>query len=444
MNKIESIVKRDGRVVPFDQDKITEAIYRAAASVGGHNRPLSEELSDQVVAMLNECFRPPDMPLVEEIQDMVERVLIGNGHVRTAKAFILYRDYRRREREASQAGKQTRLPYRIMYETLVWNLFHGCDTVEKLNQIIRSGKLKDLVQAADRAFDDSIDRVAQAIRREKNRIKLIIVAGPSSSGKTTTTAKLARRLNRLGIDTFPLNLDHYFFDLEMHPKDEHGDYDFEAPEALDITLIDRHLRALIDGETIKMPYYDFKQGKRFDNVTEVVVRDGQMLLIDSLHGLYEPMTRSIEGDRKFKVYIETISQLRTGNDKFIRWTDIRLLRRMVRDQSQRGYDPVRTIGHWHYVRRSEMKHIIPFIGNADYLLNGALPYELPILKKYAYHFFPGFLELWEKDPKHSDAYLRARRIYDLLSEIDQFDDESLIPPDSLLREFIGGSKYKLH
>ncbi|NOZ04523.1 MAG: response regulator SirA [FCB group bacterium] len=443
-NKIDRIVKRDGRVVPFDQDKITEAIYRAAASVGGHDRPLSENLSTQVVTMLNECFQPPDIPLVEEIQDMVERVLIENGHVRTAKAFILYRDYRRREREATRSGKRSRLPYKMMYETLVWNLFHECDTVEKLNQIIRSGKFKDLIAAADKAFDDSIDRVARAIRREKDRIRLIIVAGPSSSGKTTTTAKLAQRLNQLGIDTFPLNLDHYFFDLEMHPKDEHGDYDFEAPEALDITLIDQHLRALVEGKTIKMPYYDFKQGKRFDNITEITVRDNQVLLIDSLHGLYEPMTRSIDSKKKFKVYIETISQLRDKNNKFIRWTDIRLLRRMVRDQSQRGYDPVRTIGHWHYVRRSEMKHIIPFIGNADYLLNGALPYELPILKKYAFHFFPDFLKLWKEDPKRSDAYLRAKRIYGLLSEIEQFDDESVIPADSLLREFIGGSKYKLH
>jgi uridine kinase len=443
-NRITHIVKRDGRVVPFDQEKITDAIYRAAAAVGGHDRELSRKLSDQVVAALNARYQPPDRPLVEEIQDLVERVLIENGHVQTAKSFILYRDYRRRERRAAKQGKRSRLPYKLMYETLVWNLQHGCDTVAGLNRLIREGSFPELVRAADQAFDESVKRAAQAIARERDRVRLIIVAGPSSSGKTTTTAKLAQELRALGIDTVPLNLDHYFFDLRFHPKDEYGDYDFETPEALDISLIDRHLKALIDGETVKMPRYDFVEGKRYDNVTEISIRSDQVILIDSLHGLYEAMTRSVEESLKFKVYIETISQLRDDTDRFVRWTDIRLLRRMVRDHAQRGYDPMQTIGHWHYVRSSEMKHIIPFIGDADYTLNGALPYEFPFLKRHAFQYFPHFLEVWENDPKRSDAYLRAKRIHNLLSKIDPYEDESIIPGTSLLREFIGGSVYKLH
>ena len=156
------------------------------------------------------------------------------------------------------------------------------------------------------------------------------------------------------------------------------------------------------------------------------------------------LTASVDDELKFKVYIETISMLRDDEKNFVRWTDVRLLRRMVRDHSQRAYDPMQTIGHWHYVRRSELKHIIPFIRDADYILNGALPYELPVLKKYEFEYFLKVIDQWKDESKRRDAYIRAERIYKLLSRIEQFEDESVIPEDSLLREFIGGSVYKLH
>jgi uridine kinase len=438
-------MKRDGSVVELDRAKITRAIYKAAASVGGHNKPLSERLTDQVIQVLNDCYGPPDMPTVEDVQDIVERVLIKNEHAKTAKAYIVYREYRRRERERRSAkrGQESPLPYRIMYETLLWNVDHGCDTIERLNERIRDGGLPRLIKDADARYDESILRAADAIASEKG-VRLIIVAGPSSSGKTTTTAKLALRLRDLGMQTVLLNLDHYFFDLELHPKDEYGDYDFETPEALDLALINQHLKGLIEGETVRMPVYDFKSGRRLTETNEVMIQPDQVILIDTLHGLYEPLTESVPNDLKFRVYIETVSILRDSEGKFVRWADIRLLRRMVRDHAHRGYDPKQTIGHWHYVRRSELKHIIPFIRNADYVLNGALPYEFPFHKKYSYDYLPRFMTEWADDPKRSDAYIRADRIYQLLSKVDVYGDESIIPGDSLLREFIGDSIYKLH
>jgi uridine kinase len=444
--RVTHIVKRDGSVVQFDQDRVITAIYKAAASVGGHDMELSRKLSDEVVAILNDCFEPPDMPTVEEIQDIVEKVLIENGHAKTAKAYIVYREYRRRERErkAGRRGGESPLPYRLMHETLLWNIDHGCETIEKLNQRIMEGGLPGLIKEADQAYDESIVRAADAIVSEGERIRLIIVAGPSSSGKTTTTAKLARRLRERGMDTVPLNLDHYFFDLELHPKDEHGDYDFETPEALDIPLINEHLRAIVEGKQVRMPQYDFQTGKRYPDGSAISISPRQVILIDTLHGLYEPLTGAVDDELKFKVYIETISQLRDDQGDFMRWTDIRLLRRMVRDHAQRGYDPMQTIGHWHYVRRSEIKHIIPFIRAADYVLNGALPYELPFHKKYSFKYFPGFIEAWAGNPKRRDAFIRAERIYRLLRQVEAYEDESVVPRDSLLREFIGGSIYKLH
>ena len=445
-NKIEKVMKRDGSIVDFDREKVIIAIYKAAASVGGHNRELSEKLADEVVDVLNQCFEPPDIPTVEELQDIVEKVLIENGHAKTAKAYILYRDYRRRERERKGAkrGRQRPLPYQLMYEQFLWNIDHDCETVGKLNKRVNDGSFGDLVKDSDASYSESISMAAEAISRFKAAIRIIIVAGPSSSGKTTTTAKLAKRLRELGVDTIPLNLDHYFFNLELHPKDEHGDYDFETPEALDLPLINEHLAELVEGRTVDMPQYDFKTGRRSKETQPMRIDPGKVILIDTLHGLHPPLTASVDDELKFKVYIETISMLRDDEENFVRWTDVRLLRRMVRDHSQRAYDPMQTIGHWHYVRRSELKHIIPFIRDADYVLNGALPYELPVLKKYEFEYFPKVIEEWKGERKRRDAYIRAERIYRLLSQVDEFDDESVIPNDSLLREFIGGSVYKLH
>lgn len=444
-NRLTHIVKRDGSIVPFDQDRITNAIYKAAASVGGHNRALSEQLSDQVVLRLNQCFQPPDMPTVEEIQDMVEKVLIENGHAKTARAYIVYREYRRKEREKKSLRREhfSPLPYRLMYENLLWNIDHDCETIEKLNGHIRNGTFVDLVREAEEAYNESLRRAAEIISSDQ-RIRLIIVAGPSSSGKTTTTAKLASLLKGYGVETVPLNLDHYFFDLELHPRDEFGDYDFETPEALDINLINQHLGELVEGKKIRIPHYDFKTGKRTLDVAEVSIKPNQVILIDTLHGLYEPMTSSVDEESKFKVYIETVLIMRDSKQNFIRWTDIRLLRRMVRDHSTRRYDPLQTLTHWHYVRRSELKHIIPFVRNADYVLNGALPYELPYHKKYSFKNFERFVEKLKDDPKRNDAWIRAERIHALLQQVALYEDETIIAPDSLLREFIGGSIYKLH
>lgn len=445
-NKITHIIKRDGSVVDFDREKMVTGIYKAAASVGGHNRPLSEKLADEAIEMLNHNFPPPDVPTVEEIQDIVEKVLIENGHARTAKAYIVYREDRRRERERKSAkrGRESPLPYRVMYETLIWNIDHGCETVSKLNRRMKEGSFADLIRDADRAYDENVTKAAEAIASEGGGIRLIIVAGPSSSGKTTTTSKLCARLRDHGVDTVLLNLDHYFFDLDLHPKDEHGDYDFETPEALDIPLINEHLKALVDGQTVKMPRYDFVSGKRLDEVTEISIKPTQVILIDTLHGLFRPLTKSVPDELKFKVYIETIAQVRDDEGNFLRWTDLRLLRRMVRDHASRGYDPSQTIGHWHYVRRAELKHIIPFIRDADYIVNGALPYELPYHKKYSFQHFPGFLATWKNEPKRRDAYIRAERVHNFLCQVDDYEDESIVAGDSLLREFIGGSMYKLH
>ncbi|MFQ6604386.1 MAG: ATP cone domain-containing protein [Fidelibacterota bacterium] len=438
------VQKRDGRVVPFDQNRITNAIYKAAASLGGHDKRRARQISDEVVYTLFHQFPVGTTPSVEDIQDIVERILIENGHASTAKAFILYRDYRTRERQRIKRQKSMLLPYPLMYEALRWNTVHGCDTIAGLNAIIRSGDLPSLVGEADDHYNESIEKAADTILDIHEKIRLIIIAGPSSSGKSTTTAKLAQALTDRGLKTTLLNLDHYFFNLEDHPRDEFGDYDFETPEALDLNLINQHLKALIAGETIRTPRYDFKVGKRYPDGKTVRIAEDELILLDTLHGLYPQMTADIDEETKFKLYIETISQIRDQSDRFVRWTDIRLLRRMVRDASQRGYAPLQTVGHWHYVRRSELKHIIPHVGSVDFQINGSLPYDLPVLKQVIDPYFGEIIAALSKQSEREDALIRARRVHGLLNQVDPFGDLNIIPDTSLVREFIGGSRYSLH
>lgn len=334
------------------------------------------------------------------------------------------------------------IPMQVIAGTLKWNTEQGVDTVAGLNRRIAEGTFPQLVEASDRRYHEFTQAAANAIIDSPKPIRLVIVAGPSSSGKTTATIKISERLAQKGLKLVPMVLDNYFFDLEMHPKDEYGDYDFETPQALDLPLINKHLGDLMAGKEIRMPVYSFKTGKRLKESIPLKISSDQIILIDSLHGLYAPMTESIPHENKFRLYIETLSQLKDAAGNWTKWTDIRLLRRMIRDSWHRSYSPVRTIGHWHYVRRSEMAHIVPFITETDFVINGSLAYELPIHKKYSFAALTEALREFEGDPGKRDAYLRAKRVHDLLDSITVVEDDSCVPGKSPLREFIGGSEYK--
>ena len=445
MDQITHVVKRTGAVVPFNKDRITNAIYRAAVAVGGRDRSIAEGLADEVVAMLEQSAPPGHTPAVEEIQDVVEKVLIENGHARTAKAYILYREERARQRQ-ERAKRSTHpsenIPWRKIWEVLNWAVDHDLHTVERLNARIARGEFPEIVRETGRAYNEDITTASEVVGERRDSVKIVIIAGPSSSGKTTTTIKLSHLLKKMGLTLVPLTVDNYFFDLELHPKDEFGDYDFETPQALDLALIDEHLLRLIDGQEVRIPFYDFKTGKRHDEHTPMQLGPDDVILIDSLHGLYADMTRSIDDQQKFKLYIEPLLQMKGPDGKYVRWTDLRLMRRMVRDAAYRAYDPQRTLEHWHYVRSSEMRNIIPYVNTTDYIVNSGLPYELPIMKARLFSHFEKWVGLYRDDPLRLDAFARAQRVYHLLQAVTPVEDDSAIPPDSLLREFIGGSCYE--
>jgi uridine kinase len=378
---------------------------------------------------------------------VVEKVLIENGHARVAKAYILYRDERARGRR-EKAGRGYRatsnIPWRKIYEELRWAIDHELYSVEKLDERIERGEFADIVRESERNYEEEIDTAAQLVGDRRDTIKLVLIAGPSSSGKTTTTIKLGQRLADIGLSLITLNVDNYFYDLDLHPRDEFGDYDFETPQALDLELIRDHLARLIAGEEVRIPFYDFKTGKRNEDVTPMHVGANEVILIDSLHGLYAGMTGDVPDEQKFSLYIEPLLQMKGPGGRMVRWTDIRLMRRMVRDAVFRSYEPQRTLEHWHYVRSSEMRNIIPYANTTDYIIATGLPYELPVMRRRLLDHFGRWVKEYRGDPLRADALQRAERVYTLLSAVTPVpaEAEEAIPPTSLLREFIGGSEYK--
>lgn len=445
MKKLEYVIKRSGAIVPFKKERIMNAIYRAAVSVGGRDKETAEKLADQVVKYLEMTCEEGKYPHIEEIQDAVEKILIENGHAKVAKEYIIYRNEQARKREEASrhASKPNEnIPWAKIWHVLDWAVDHDLNTVEKLNKRIENGEFAHIVHEAENAYEQDILTAADLIKERLDQVKMVFVTGPSSSGKTTTTIKLENKLKQEGFSFVALNVDNYFFDLELHPKDEFGDYDFETPQALDLELIDEHLQKLAEGKEVKIPYYDFKTGKRTLDVTPMKLNENEILLIDSLHGLYPEMSKNIANENKFKLYLEPLLQMKAGNGKYIRWTDIRLIRRMLRDSVQRAYNPKQTLEHWHYVRASELRNIIPYSNTADYIINSSMPYEIPL---YAHRMLNLFKE-WEKEfegnPLREDAYTRASRVRAVLDSVIPIEDDSPIPKDSVLREFIGGSIFK--
>ncbi len=441
MSEITHVVKRSGAIVPFNQDRITNAIYRAAVAVGGRDKERAQFLSDQVVAMLVANSEPGQPPHIEEIQDVVEKVLIENGHATVAKGYILYRDEqnRRRQESAKRASRPSEnIPWAKIWRVLDWAVRRNLHSVYRLNERIANGEFPQIVHESEAAYEDDVDTAAALIADRADELKMVLITGPSSSGKTTTTIKLEQRLSKVGLKFVTLNVDNYFFDLEMHPKDEFGDYDFETPQALDLPLINEHLQRLIAGEEVLIPFYDFKTGSRHAAQTPLKLAANEILLIDSLHGLYPPMTEGSPAEKKFKLYLEPLLQM-WGPDGYFRWTDIRLIRRMLRDQRHRAYKPQMTLEHWHYVRSSELRHIIPYANTADFIVNSAMPYELPLYRAQLLDDFDRWRQEYADDPLRSDAQERAERVYRMLASITPVVDESPVPSDSVLREFIGGS-----
>jgi len=397
-------------------------------------------------------------PTIEVIQDEVLHVLRSHGFQHTADAYACYRWCRHWLREGAITPDQfvgNGFPQERIEQVHSWNREHGCDTVAGLNEVTRRGGLKQLIDASLARYEISLDAAAQQMverLQRGDRIRLMWISGPSSSGKTTTTVKLTERLQHHGLRFLMLNLDDYFWPLVEHPTDWINDRNYETPEALDIQLLNSHLRALLEGGTIEKPIFNFKDGHR-SGTKPVKLEADQILLLDCLHGLYPPITEGIPASAQFRVYIENMGAIYEGDGSTRRrvpFTDVRLMRRMLRDARHRNHSPLRTILHWHYVRAGELFSIIPLRGLADAVVDGGFPFELAALKPF-FSQNDGMLPTEADFQDYAgfvDARIRFNRIHGLLQSLEGLTLEvsastALIPGDAVIREFLGGSTIQI-
>ncbi len=310
--------------------------------------------------------------------------------------------------------------------------FMGVQTPADLNKVIEEGNFKELVQISEAYQDKRIVEIAQQIFDEKHRV--VLIAGPSSSGKTTTAKKLCTQLKVLGLDPLYMGTDDYFVEREETPLDENGKYNFEDLDAVDVDLFNRNIISLLKGEEVDLPTFNFLTGHKEFGKRITSIKRSQIIVIEGIHALNDELTPQIRQHQKFKIFVCPVTALKVSKDSGVDPIDHRMLRRMVRDHQFRGHSAKATIDNWPSVRRGEEKNIFPFRDQADVAFNTSHIYEIPILKKHAE---PLLKSIKEDEPE----YEVASKMLAFLSEFDSYDDDSVVPNDSIIREFIGGSAY---
>ena len=315
-------------------------------------------------------------------------------------------------------------------ESARWQEILKVENAADLNEMTEKGHLREFIRVNEALMDRKIYEIADKI--VESRARLVCIAGPSSSGKTTFCNRLMIALRVTGLTPVKLSLDDYYKNRDQIPLDEHGEVDLECVESLDTALLGKHLTQLLDGEQVKAPIYDFLTGMRTDKTHLIKVDPTSPILIEGIHGLNDRLTPGIRRNMKFKIYISALTTLNIDDHNRIRTTDARLIRRIVRDAAFRGTDPEKTFSMWASVRRGEEKNIFPFQEDADAMINSSLAYELAVVKNYAYPILTAITP----DNQH---YTAARRLVKFLNYIRSADVEDEIPLNSILREFIGGS-----
>jgi len=338
-------------------------------------------------------------------------------------------------------SQPTRLPeYRdfpklasMFHEYGKWLSIVQVRDVGPLNEAVESGRIREVILVTEALHEQRIARIAADIAKQRDRIRLVVIAGPSSSGKTTFSRRLAIQLLAHGVRPFPLGLDNYFVDRDKTPLDANGQYDFESLHAIDLELLNQQVLDLMDGREVTLPRYDFPSGKRARGET-ISLTPQHILVAEGLHSMNPAMLPQVPTDRIYRIYASCLTQLNIDYHNRVPTTDTRLIRRMVRDARNRGYSAHETMARWESVRRGESRNIFPFQELADTMFNSALVYELAVLKPYAEPLLrqvePGTME-----------YIEARRLLAFLEWLLPCPPDS-VPGNSLLREFIGGSTLK--
>ncbi len=321
----------------------------------------------------------------------------------------------------------------IFMEHHHWQDILGISTIGDLNKAVEEGKSNGLIQLSEALQEKKIAQIADEIAKRKN-VKMVLIAGPSSSGKTTTCKRLSVQLAVNGIHTIGISLDDYFVNRDQTPRDETGDYDYEHLHALNIPLLNEQMNALFRGEEVELPRYNFQMGRSEKSGRRLRLQGNEVLVLEGIHALNPELTASIPNDQIFRVYASALTTILLDTHNYIPTTDNRLLRRIVRDYKYRGVSACDTIRRWPSVRRGENRWIFPYQENADAMFNSAMLFELAVLKNQA-------LPLLEQVPENCEEYAEAYRLMKFLRYIHTIKEDQ-IPPTSLLREFLGGSSFE--
>lgn len=423
--KMQEIIDKD---YPIEKNVITKK--EAIELFKKHNMPSKAELLD---------YKEYDDVKIYKCNNHVDHfyghMLPSTGHLKVFDlieyegGFILIGPSEDNKHKLKEFIPQPKLS-NIYREMENWSKLMSVDTVLSLNKIIESNKYGDLIRTVEALQEKKLGNIADIIKEENKRI--ILIAAPSSSGKTSFAHRLSTQLKVNNLFPVQISLDDYFVDRDKTPLDEFGNYNFESIYAIDLERFNKDLSDLLEGKEVIIPRFNFKLGKSEEG-KKLKIEKNQPIILEGIHGLNPMLTSSIPDKDKFKIYLSVLTQINLDEHNRIPTTDLRLIRRIVRDNQFRGHDAKRTILTWESVRRGEKQNIFPYQEEADIIFNSSCVYELAILKSYV-------RPLLEDIDTESEAYLEANRILKFLQYFVELKDISDLPPTSILREFIGGSK----
>lgn len=429
--RMQEIIKAD---LPFIRhEKHTDEIIRLFKERGMDDKVKLLETSGQLYS----CYQQ----LGDTIDSYYGSLVPSTGYIRLFDivkyydGLLLRIPNRKNPDKLEEVVKQEKM-LDVFQEYHRWNEILGISTIGDLNQACNRGMATDLINVSEALQEKKIVRIADEItNRNENgqRVKLVLISGPSSSGKTTFSKRLSIQLMTNGLRPYPISLDDYFVNREDTPLDENGQHDFESLYALDLPFFEAQLKALLAGEEVELPRFNFNIGKREPSGKKLRIDDNMILILEGIHALNPALTPNIPAANKYKIYVSALTTILLDNHNYIPTTDNRLLRRIIRDYKYRSHSAEATINRWPSVRAGEEKWIFPYQEYADAMFNSALIFELAVLKD---HVEP----VLRKVPNNSPAYSEAHRLLRFLSHFVPVQDEEL-PPTSLLREFLGGSSF---
>lgn len=428
-DKMQEIIDRD---IPFERSQLQ------AKDAIDLFRKVGLEAKANLIETTNRLFADIDC-LDDTINSFYYSLVPSTSYLKVFdlvsfdKGMILLMPNKKNPEIVSDNKDQQTKMFSVFKEYEQWVKILGTPYVSELNKVVDENECNKLIQVSEALHEKRYSQIADEIYRRKDEVKMVFLAGPSSSGKTTSCRRIATQLSVLGFNPVQISLDDYFLDREFTPKSTDGEYDFECIEALDIDLLNTQMQELMQGNEVDIPRFNFKLGKKFFSGKTLKPQKNAIFIIEGIHALNPKLSGSIDPKNKYNIFVSALTQVSIDKHNLISSSDNRLIRRIVRDYNYRGYSATETLNRWQSVREGEETHIFPYQENADSIFNSSLLYEIGVLKTYA-------KPLLSEVPQNEVCYAEAKRLLNFLSNFKTINDK-YIPPTSIMREFLGGSSF---